>query len=83
MLFSVLATLAGDFALLAACRIAQGAIAGLIQPLAMVTMVDVFPCGSAAAPCRSMAWASCSRRRWGRWRAASWSTTSAGARCSW
>ena len=43
MLFSVLAILSNGFALLATCRIMQGAIAGLIQPLAMVTLVDVFP----------------------------------------
>ena len=43
MLFSVLATLSSEFVLLATCRIMQGAIAGLIQPLAMVTLVDVFP----------------------------------------
>lgn len=45
MLFSVLAAfMATDqFALLAVCRVAQGAIAGLIQPVAMVTLVEVFP----------------------------------------
>ena len=47
MLFSVLASLTGNdqFALLAACRIAQGIIAGLIQPLAMLVIVDLFPPG--------------------------------------
>lgn len=43
MLFSLMAALTHDFALLAACRIAQGVVAGLIQPLAMVTLVNVFP----------------------------------------
>lgn len=45
MLFSVLAAATGTdhFWLLALCRIAQGAIAGLIQPLAMLAIVDVFP----------------------------------------
>ena len=41
--FSVLATLTDRFALLAACRIGQGSIAGLIQPLSMVVIMDVFP----------------------------------------
>ncbi len=45
MLFSVLAaaTPTDRFWLLAVCRIAQGAIAGLIQPLSMVAVVDLFP----------------------------------------
>lgn len=45
MLFSILAAITptGHFWLLAACRIGQGAIAGLIQPLAMLAIVDVFP----------------------------------------
>lgn len=45
MVFSVLASLTSidQFALLAACRIAQGVIAGLIQPLAMLVIVDLFP----------------------------------------
>ncbi|MFA6312061.1 MAG: MFS transporter [Sterolibacterium sp.] len=45
MLFSVLASLTGtdQFALLAACRIAQGIIAGLVQPLAMLVIVDLYP----------------------------------------
>ncbi len=41
--FSVLATLTTSFPLLAACRIAQGVIAGFVQPLAMVVIIDVFP----------------------------------------
>lgn len=41
--FSVLAASAGRFELLALCRIGQGCIAGLIQPLAMVVIMDVFP----------------------------------------
>jgi EmrB/QacA subfamily drug resistance transporter len=41
--FSVLATLCDRFALLALCRIGQGSIAGLIQPLAMLVIIDVFP----------------------------------------
>lgn len=41
--FSVLATLTTSFPLLAACRVAQGVIAGFIQPLAMVVIIDVFP----------------------------------------
>jgi len=47
MLFSVLASLTGidQFALLAACRVAQGIIAGLVQPLAMLVIVDLYPPG--------------------------------------
>lgn len=41
--FSVLATLTDRFELLALCRIGQGSIAGLIQPLSMVVIMDVFP----------------------------------------
>jgi EmrB/QacA subfamily drug resistance transporter len=45
MLFSVLAAFTSreQFALLALYRIGQGAIAGLIQPLAMVSLAQVFP----------------------------------------
>lgn len=43
VIFSVLATLAPTFELLALCRVVQGIIAGFIQPLAMVVIVDVFP----------------------------------------
>ncbi|MCM2289565.1 MAG: MFS transporter [Sulfuritalea sp.] len=43
VMFSVLATLTDRFELLALCRIGQGSIAGLIQPLAMVAIIDVFP----------------------------------------
>lgn len=43
VLFSVLATLSPRFELLALCRIGQGSIAGLIQPLAMLVIIDVFP----------------------------------------
>jgi EmrB/QacA subfamily drug resistance transporter len=41
--FSVLATLVDRFDLLALCRIGQGGIAGLIQPLSMLVIIDVFP----------------------------------------
>jgi EmrB/QacA subfamily drug resistance transporter len=41
--FSILATLTDRFELLALCRIGQGSIAGLIQPLAMIAIIDVFP----------------------------------------
>jgi EmrB/QacA subfamily drug resistance transporter len=41
--FSVLATLVDRFELLALCRIGQGGIAGLIQPLSMLVIIDVFP----------------------------------------
>jgi EmrB/QacA subfamily drug resistance transporter len=41
--FSVLAAMSDRFELLALCRIGQGSIAGLIQPLAMVAIIDVFP----------------------------------------
>ena len=43
VMFSVLAALADRFELLALCRIGQGSIAGLIQPLAMLVIIDVFP----------------------------------------
>ena len=43
VLFSVLAALSDRFELLALCRIGQGSIAGLIQPLAMLVIIDVFP----------------------------------------
>ncbi len=43
VMFSVLATLSNRFELLALCRIGQGSIAGLIQPLAMLVIIDVFP----------------------------------------
>ena len=43
VMFSVLATLTDRFALLALCRIGQGSIAGLIQPLSMIAIIDVFP----------------------------------------
>lgn len=43
VMFSILATLTDRFELLALCRIGQGSIAGLIQPLAMVAIIDVFP----------------------------------------
>lgn len=43
VMFSVLATLTDRFELLALCRVGQGSIAGLIQPLAMVVIIDVFP----------------------------------------
>lgn len=41
--FSVLAALADRFVVLALCRIGQGGIAGLIQPLSMLVIIDVFP----------------------------------------
>lgn len=41
--FSVLAALSDRFVLLALCRIGQGSIAGLIQPLSMLVIIDVFP----------------------------------------
>ena len=43
VMFSVLAALSDRFELLALCRIGQGSIAGLIQPLAMLVIIDVFP----------------------------------------
>ncbi|MBI3095815.1 MAG: DHA2 family efflux MFS transporter permease subunit [Rhodocyclales bacterium] len=43
VMFSVAATLTDRFELLALCRVGQGSIAGLIQPLAMVVIIDVFP----------------------------------------
>lgn len=43
VMFSVLAALTDRFELLALCRIGQGSIAGLIQPLAMLVIIDVFP----------------------------------------
>jgi DHA2 family multidrug resistance protein len=43
VLFSVLAALSDRFELLALCRIGQGSIAGLIQPLSMLVIIDVFP----------------------------------------
>lgn len=43
VLFSVLAVLSEVFAVLALCRVAQGVIAGLVQPLAMLVIMDVFP----------------------------------------
>ncbi len=43
VMFSVLATLTDRFELLALCRVGQGSIAGLIQPLSMVVIIDVFP----------------------------------------
>ena len=43
VMFSVLATLSDRFELLALCRIGQGSIAGLIQPLSMLVIIDVFP----------------------------------------
>ena len=41
--FSLLAALSPRFEMLALCRVGQGAIAGLIQPLAMLVIIDVFP----------------------------------------
>ena len=43
VMFSVLAALSDRFELLALCRIGQGSIAGLIQPLSMLVIIDVFP----------------------------------------
>ncbi|MBL8485775.1 MAG: MFS transporter [Rhodocyclaceae bacterium] len=43
MACSVAAAAAPNFMLLAACRIGQGIIAGMVQPLAMVAITDVFP----------------------------------------
>jgi EmrB/QacA subfamily drug resistance transporter len=43
VVFSVLAALSRDFSMLVVCRVGQGIIAGYIQPLAMVVIVDVFP----------------------------------------
>ena len=43
MACSVAAAFAPSFPLLAACRIGQGIIAGMVQPLAMVAITDVFP----------------------------------------
>ncbi len=43
MACSVAAAFAPSFPLLAACRIGQGVIAGMVQPLAMVAITDVFP----------------------------------------
>jgi len=43
VMFSVLAALTDRFVLLALCRIGQGSIAGLIQPLSMLVIIDVFP----------------------------------------
>lgn len=43
VVFSVLAVLSDLFPLLALCRVAQGMIAGLVQPLAMLVIMDVFP----------------------------------------
>lgn len=43
VMFSVLAALSDHFAMLALCRIGQGSIAGLIQPLSMLVIIDVFP----------------------------------------
>ena len=41
--FSVFAALSDSFVVLALCRIGQGSIAGLIQPLSMLVIIDVFP----------------------------------------
>ena len=41
--FSVLAAFSGHFEMLALCRIGQGIIAGLIQPLSMLVIIDVVP----------------------------------------
>lgn len=43
--FSVLAAVSDRFDLLALCRIGQGSIAGLVQPLSMLVIIDVFPPG--------------------------------------
>ena len=43
VMFSVFAALSDSFVLLALCRIGQGSIAGLIQPLSMLVIIDVFP----------------------------------------
>ncbi len=43
VMFSVFAALSDSFILLALCRIGQGSIAGLIQPLSMLVIIDVFP----------------------------------------
>lgn len=41
--FSLLAAMSSRFDMLALCRIGQGCIAGLIQPLSMLVIIDVFP----------------------------------------
>jgi DHA2 family multidrug resistance protein len=43
VMFSVLAAISDRFELLALCRIGQGSIAGLIQPISMLVIIDVFP----------------------------------------
>jgi EmrB/QacA subfamily drug resistance transporter len=43
VMFSVFAALSDSFVVLALCRIGQGSIAGLIQPLSMLVIIDVFP----------------------------------------
>lgn len=41
--FSLAAALAPGMGVLAACRVAQGIVAGLLQPLAMLVIADIYP----------------------------------------